>query len=913
MLAGLAGALLALAPLPSFTTVAELRLDRMSVSLVPVPAAGAVTTSEEPRADGDPEGGEPDLADVAVARDRAQSPVTAVDAFSTIGVSVPVEVARADQPVLVRVHGADGWEPWREAEVALDEAPDGPSPADGTISSAPIWVRAADAYQVNVPALLGDQADVLLVREAESSRRIEVEQEPAGAAGWSTPAIRSRSSWGARPGKEYEYADDVSLGIVHHSVSANAYRETEVPGILRGIQAYHMDANGWDDIAYNFAVDRFGRIWEARGGGLLAPVIGGHARGFNAGSTGVVMLGDFTSSAPTSAALSATAEILAWKLSVHGVDPAGTVAFTTKNGNELHDPGTTLLLPRIVGHRDTGSTGCPGNLLYSQLARIRSSVAARAGQLVAPTGALQSVDDVGGGLRLAGWALDIETAGPVRIDVYVDGVGRASQPANRANGSTASSHAPWGTDHGFAIKVLGLSPGPHEACAFAIGVGRGANALLGCRRVHVTAGSPTGVVESVTFQPNGLTVRGWAIDPDTVASIPIHVYVDGVGRANVLAGDPRPDVAERYPGFGEAHGFDGAVTGVAPGRHSVCAFAIESAGTGTNRLLDCRIVTVPDGSPFGVIDDVRVGAGSVSVRGWALDPDTRASIPVHVYVDGIGRAAVADVARPDLDASFPGVGEAHGFQVDVGGLDPGVHSVCTFAIESAGTGANRLLDCREVRVASGAPRGAVTASVGGPRSVVVRGWALDPDTTAPVAVHVYVDGVGRANVPAASATDQVPPDDGLFGDLHGFDVQIRELAPGPRVVCTFAIDAAGGGANTLLSCATVVVPSGSPLGAFVLASKVPGQVVVKGWTIDPDTADATAVHVYVDGVGRANVVANGIRPDVAAVFPGYGAARGAAVTIDGLAPGSRSVCVFAIDARQPGGNTLVRCEVVTVG
>ncbi len=81
---------------------------------------------------------------------------------------------------------------------------------------------------------------------------------------------------------------------MHHSVTQNDYAPADVPGILRSIQAFHIDGRGWNDIAYNFAVDKFGGIWEARGGGITNAVIGGHAMGANSETTGVVTLGDFT-------------------------------------------------------------------------------------------------------------------------------------------------------------------------------------------------------------------------------------------------------------------------------------------------------------------------------------------------------------------------------------------------------------------------------------------------------------------------------------------------------------------------------------------------------------------------------------------------------------------------------------------
>ena len=61
-------------------------------------------------------------------------------------------------------------------------------------------------------------------------------------------------------------------GFVHHTAdtatsSANTYTAAEVPALIRGMYAYHVQTLGWDDIGYNFLIDRFGRTWEGRYGG----------------------------------------------------------------------------------------------------------------------------------------------------------------------------------------------------------------------------------------------------------------------------------------------------------------------------------------------------------------------------------------------------------------------------------------------------------------------------------------------------------------------------------------------------------------------------------------------------------------------------------------------------------------------
>src|SRR3546814_17056863 len=86
--------------------------------------------------------------------------------------------------------------------------------------------------------------------------------------------------------------------------------------MLRSIQTYHMDVQGWNDIAYNFAVDRFGRTWEVRAGGVTQTVIGGHAKGFHTYTTGVMVLGDLTYTKPSQASVAAVADVIGWKCAI---------------------------------------------------------------------------------------------------------------------------------------------------------------------------------------------------------------------------------------------------------------------------------------------------------------------------------------------------------------------------------------------------------------------------------------------------------------------------------------------------------------------------------------------------------------------------------------------------------------------
>jgi flagellar hook assembly protein FlgD len=193
------------------------------------------------------------------------------------------------------------------------------------------------------------------------------------------PAIIRRSQWGADESivrANPSYAVRLRLAVVHHTAGTNSYTAAQSAAIVRGIQRYHVLSNGWNDIGYNFLVDKYGQVFEGRGGGVGRNVVGAHAQGFNTGSVGVSVLGTYEGSRVSTAARSALVKLLAWRLDVGHVDPVSALTFRSY-GNDRFPAGTNVRLRAVSGHRDTGSTSCPGASLYAQLPRLAKSVAAR--------------------------------------------------------------------------------------------------------------------------------------------------------------------------------------------------------------------------------------------------------------------------------------------------------------------------------------------------------------------------------------------------------------------------------------------------------------------------------------------------------------------------------------------------------
>ena len=102
-------------------------------------------------------------------------------------------------------------------------------------------------------------------------------------------------------------------------------------------------------------------------------MIGAHSLGFNTGTVGVALIGNFASATPPPAMQSALVSLLAWRLDVAHVDPLSTVVYTS-GGNAKFKAGKAVTLRAISGHRDTGPTDCPGKVAYALLPGLTTRV-----------------------------------------------------------------------------------------------------------------------------------------------------------------------------------------------------------------------------------------------------------------------------------------------------------------------------------------------------------------------------------------------------------------------------------------------------------------------------------------------------------------------------------------------------------
>jgi hypothetical protein len=164
----------------------------------------------------------------------------------------------------------------------------------------------------------------------------------------------------------------ITHAIVHHTAMTN--NPPNPPQEIRSIWQLHVYGNGWSDIGYNFLIDQYGNIYQGRYNPQLesTDVQGAHATSTNSKSVGISVLGNFSPEGggiPDPRALRSLEKLVAWRFGQRNLNPLESASINTNLGGPR-------VLPRISGHRDVGSTECPGESLYVLLPMIRTNVAA---------------------------------------------------------------------------------------------------------------------------------------------------------------------------------------------------------------------------------------------------------------------------------------------------------------------------------------------------------------------------------------------------------------------------------------------------------------------------------------------------------------------------------------------------------
>ncbi len=224
-------------------------------------------------------------------------------------------------------------------------------------------------------------------------------QSPAPAAALDAlgkPSVVSRTAWGNPDGQSsratpvYYPANHM---VVHHTADSNslAGSETSWADRVRAEWSFHTYTRGWGDVGYNFLIDPNGVIYEGRAGGDDAVAFHDTA---NYGSMGVVIIGTYSSVAPTQAARGSLVELLAWKAGQKRIDPLGSSYYYGCARSSYCSPYIAgAIVPNIAGHRQVtpGHTTCPGDSLLNVLSGVRQSVQDRLSGAADPPAAAEDL------------------------------------------------------------------------------------------------------------------------------------------------------------------------------------------------------------------------------------------------------------------------------------------------------------------------------------------------------------------------------------------------------------------------------------------------------------------------------------------------------------------------------------------
>lgn len=164
--------------------------------------------------------------------------------------------------------------------------------------------------------------------------------------------ILTRSEWGAKNSRHSDRLSWTEIdAIVIHYTSAFTDEFPKYRARVKAIQNYHMNTNGWNDIAYNFLFSRAGDLFEGRGWNIMSAATLNH----NSHTIAFCFLG-------------------ADKLNRDDVTDKGRRALSElilqtelKSGKKIkvvhaqHGPPGKL---SVGGHKDFVNTECPGAELY---------------------------------------------------------------------------------------------------------------------------------------------------------------------------------------------------------------------------------------------------------------------------------------------------------------------------------------------------------------------------------------------------------------------------------------------------------------------------------------------------------------------------------------------------------------------
>ncbi|MEU9142705.1 peptidoglycan recognition protein [Streptomyces sp. NPDC048349] len=746
--------------------------------------------------------------------------------FGLLGVSWSDPEADVQGKIEARTRDAETgkWSKWKVLEQA-ESGLDGKRPGLRGATE-PVWVGPSDGAEVRVgggAAELPAGMELNLVDPGAAATKAKKKGSLSlGPAAYALPAVDpapttpgpestaprpdvvSRVQWGAdeslnNEGPLYLPGAKVKALFVHHTASTAPYECSESAAIVRGLHVYHVKTNGWRDLGYNFLVDKCGTLFEGRQGGVDQPVQGAHTYGWNAESTSVAVLGDYTSAGASAAALEGISKVAAYKLGQYDGDMNGTTTLTA-GVTQTNFFGTTFTekqqytFKTVSGHRDGFNTQCPGNQLYPQLDSIRKSgpaaqlkiasvngTAATPGATL-PSGAALTVDwttSTASGqlnkfeLLVDGEAVAVTDASARKATAALtDGRHEVRVKATAANGKVSTSLAVTVEADVKPAKYVPLSPKRLMDTRTGLGVAAGpvgAGGVVTLPVAAATGGTPTAVVLNVTATN--------PTEPSFVSVYPGGTTRSSASNLNFTPGQTIPNlvVVPVINGTVSFYNNQGTVDLIADitGYFTSNGEGATQTNFGPKRLMDTRTGTGVPAGPVGTggvvtlpvagVDGIpATGVKAVVLNVTATNP-TQPSF-VSVYPSGTPRSSASNLnftpgqTIPNL-VVVPVVDGKVSFYNNQGTVDliadiTGYFSDSATGAMHANFGPKRLMDTRAglgVRqgpVAGGSVVTLPVAGVGGIPATGVKAVVLNVTATNPTEasfVSVYPSGTTRSS------------------------------------------------------------------------------------------------------------------------------------------------------------------------
>lgn len=307
-------------------------------------------------------------------------------------VSAVSKSALKESSFQLRTFDGKNWSDWKAVEVDLENQ----ESSQTEVFSDLIYAKNATSVQYRFTSdadqnLLSVMASIELTLLDTDQGPNYVKKPPI----LNKPNVVTREEWGADESLRYKNQDfkqglkepqrykKVTHLVVHHTAQ-NLLPGQSPEGYLRAVYYFHTVTRGWADIGYNALIGPDGTIYEGRKGFSNHPLLilndgvaGAHAKGFNTGSFGVSLVGNFDEKPLPKVMRDSLVKLLAYEADFWNIDPTGKSDFK-RSGDYDKNVFTPVDrdVPNITGHGllKYNDTDCPGKYVKEDLEQIKRDV-----------------------------------------------------------------------------------------------------------------------------------------------------------------------------------------------------------------------------------------------------------------------------------------------------------------------------------------------------------------------------------------------------------------------------------------------------------------------------------------------------------------------------------------------------------